>query len=141
MDVIKCTIKILNPGQIALDVCDQPIYALTKEIQWRFPDEFGCDKYFCLFGALHIEQSLLGIYGQMIKGTGLHEVLSTCNLSITAVDVSHIKRAQYCLQVSACVIYRLLVGHRNSCDCNETAIFDWLEKRIRESQMCFGSPG
>ena len=112
---------------------DQPIYALTKEIQWCFPDEFG--------GALHIEQSLLSIYGQMIKGTGLHKILSTCNLSITgtpsAVDVIHIKCALYYLQVSACIIYRLLVGHRNSCDCNETAIFDWLEKRSRGSQMCF----
>ena len=33
MTIIKRTVEYLNPGQTAIDVCDQPVYALRKEIQ------------------------------------------------------------------------------------------------------------
>ena len=32
MDIIKRTINNLNPGQTTVDVCDHPVFALTKEI-------------------------------------------------------------------------------------------------------------
>ena len=32
MDIIKRTINNLNPGQATVDVCDHPVFALTKEI-------------------------------------------------------------------------------------------------------------
>ena len=35
------TIEYLNPSQIAVDVCDQPVYALTKEVQYRNPEKIG----------------------------------------------------------------------------------------------------
>ena len=47
--------NFLNTSQTPLDVCDQPVYALTKTIQWRFPTEFGMESYFSLLGGLHIE--------------------------------------------------------------------------------------
>ena len=48
--------NILNPNQTPVDVSDQPVYALTKELILRFPEEFS--KYFALFGQLHIEQCI-----------------------------------------------------------------------------------
>ena len=50
MNLIMRTINYINPSQTAVDVCDQPVYALTKEIQFRKPDEFGSEKYFSLMG-------------------------------------------------------------------------------------------
>ena len=41
MNLIKTTISNINPGQIPADTCDQPVHALTKEIQWRYPAEFS----------------------------------------------------------------------------------------------------
>ena len=82
MDIIKRTINNLNPGQTTVDVCDQPVFALTKEIQFRKPDLFGSDKYFSLLGGLHIEHCLLCIHGELIKGSRLYEILATNNLSI-----------------------------------------------------------
>ena len=52
---------ILNPNQTPVDVSDQPVYALTKELILRFPEEFS--NYFALFGQLHIEQCILVIHG------------------------------------------------------------------------------
>ena len=82
MDNVRRTTNILNPIQISVDVCDEPIYALTKEIQWRYPEEFVMDKYFCSFGPLHIEKSMLILNAQLIKGTGLDKVMSSSGLSI-----------------------------------------------------------
>ena len=39
---------ILNPGQTPVDVSDQPVYALIKELQFCYPDKFS--KYFAIFG-------------------------------------------------------------------------------------------
>ena len=102
--IMKLNIKAveaLNPGQTPVDVSDQPVYALTKEVQYRFAEEFH--DYFAMFVGLHIEQCLLKIHGQLIAGNGLPEVLNQCSLATTGldavVDVNHIKRARYCVQV------------------------------------------
>ena len=73
MNIIMDTIGEINPSQTSVDVCDQPIYALTKQLQWRFPRNFR--KYFCLFGGLHVEKCLLVLHSDFIKGSGLPEVL------------------------------------------------------------------
>ena len=86
MTLIAKTIEHLNPGQIAVDTADEPIFALTKELMIRFPERFGPDKYFCLFGSLHIEKSILVMCGQIIKGSGLDELMSSCGLSIVGTE-------------------------------------------------------
>ena len=46
MQVIKNTVDFLNPEQTAIDVCDQPVFVLTKEKQWRKPEQFDPSYYF-----------------------------------------------------------------------------------------------
>ena len=41
MNIVMQTNEYLNPSQIAVDVCDQPVYALTKEVQYRNPEKIG----------------------------------------------------------------------------------------------------
>ena len=61
MKLNQRTVEILNPGQTPVDVCDLPVYALTKEALLRFPQLFP--KYFPMMGALHIEQVFLLCHG------------------------------------------------------------------------------
>ena len=63
MEVVEKTTQLLNPGQIRVDESDQPVYKLSKELQWRFSDKFGPEKHFCLFGSLHLEKSILLLCG------------------------------------------------------------------------------
>ena len=35
MNIIMNNIEYLNPGHIAVYLCDQPVYALSEEIQYR----------------------------------------------------------------------------------------------------------
>ena len=46
----------------------------------RFPDKFGPNKYFCLFGSFYTEKSLLIICGQVIKDSGLDKIICTRDL-------------------------------------------------------------
>ena len=99
----------MNPGRITVDTADQPIFTHTKKLRIQFPEKFGLDKYFYLFGSLHIEMVMLIICGQVIKGKGLDEIMCTCGLSVVGADflvtVNNIKRARYSIQARACVIY------------------------------------
>ena len=41
MDVERQAIEFLNPGQIPITTFDQPLFALAKFVQWRWPDTHG----------------------------------------------------------------------------------------------------
>ena len=60
---------IINPTQTPVNISDQPVYALTKKLQFRHPDIFS--QYFPIFGQLPIEKSLLITHGHLIEGSGL----------------------------------------------------------------------
>ena len=35
IDVVSQAVRFLNPGQVPSIVCGQPLYAITKKIQWN----------------------------------------------------------------------------------------------------------
>ena len=126
--------ETLNPGQTPIDVSDQPVYALTKELQLRFPEIFS--NYFPLFGQLHIEQCLLVIHGQMIKRSGLLEILTENKFSMiglsAVVDVNNIKRARYTLQITLCSLFnQLREAMPNSL--TDLSPYDWLSQKSKDS--------
>ena len=112
MNIIMKTIEYLNPGQIAVDVCDQPVYALTKEVQYRNPKNLD-QVNICLMAGLHIEIRILSIHGELIDQSCLCEVLSKSNMSIigtqTLLTGSLVKTTRYCIEVAASAIYLKLI--------------------------------
>ena len=140
MNLNKKITNFLNPSQTSVDTCDQPVYALTKTIQWMYPETLGSGKYLSILGGLHIKQSALFIHGDIIKGSGLEKILSSNDLSIigtsAVVDVNDIKRAFYCFQVAACAVFRKLKDAYIQSN-YLLPILDWLEHRSKESEICF----
>ena len=128
----------LNPNQTPVDMSDQPVYALTKEVQYRFPHEFK--KYFAMLGGLHVEHCLLTIHGQLIVGSGLPEVLQLCSLATigtqAVVDASHIKRARYGVQVILCALYKKLQDTVRQ-DRSTLSPMQWLTEKSKTSDMSF----
>ena len=91
---------MLNPEQTIVDTSDQPVHALSKILQKFYPDKFGQEKYFPMFGGFHIENVLLENHGQLIAGSGLLRVPNYWKLSITgagniALNVPNITIACY----------------------------------------------
>ena len=119
----------MNPSQTP--ACDQPVYALTKTIQWMYLETLGSGIYLSILGGLHVEQSALVMHGEIIKGSGLEKILSSNDLSIigtsAVVDGNDIKRILYCLQVAAyAVFWKLKEAYIQSNSL--LPILDWLEQ-------------
>ena len=50
LHVIKRVIEHLNPMQTPVITFGQPLYALVKQIQWKWPGMYGEDKFVIMFG-------------------------------------------------------------------------------------------
>ena len=61
--IVKLTEKF-NPGQVPVLTADQPVYALGKQVQWLYPNEFG--NIIWMMGPLHIEM-FVNIIGTVVK--------------------------------------------------------------------------
>ena len=74
MTMVKAAVQYLNPGQTPVLVCDQPIFAIAKEIQWTWPDTFGENLFVIMLEGLHIELKTLGPW---LDASGWTEALTT----------------------------------------------------------------
>ena len=131
MEIIKQSIVCLNSGQTPVDVCDQPVFGLTKQIHWRCPEKFRSGSYFSLFGGLHFEQYMLTTHGELIKGSGIENISSNTDMSNIGtgaqVHASNIKQARYCLQVPLCALFLKLNDAVDKLG-SMLSSFEWLEQ-------------
>ena len=91
MDVLKKVIKFLNPAQIPVMAFDQPLFALTKMVQWKWPDMHGEDKYVVMFGGLHLEMALWSTLGDLQEGSGSTTALVEAEIASSGVAESFLK--------------------------------------------------
>ena len=130
--------KALNSTQTPIDVSDQPVYAITKELQYRYPHLF--EKYCPIMGGLHNEQSLLATHGQLIEGSGLTEILTLYNfltIGLSAIiDASHIKRARYVIQVTVCSLF-IKLQEATLKDVSNLHPYTWSVEKSKSNKICF----
>ena len=65
---IKSITEKLNPGQIPVITADQSVYALGKQVRWKYPEEFGNEIW--MMGPLHIEMLHLSMIEDWLPGSG-----------------------------------------------------------------------
>ena len=68
LEKIKEAIFFLNPTQSPVVTLDQPLFALAKQIQWTWPNEF--ENFVFILGGLYIEITLLKVIGQILSNSG-----------------------------------------------------------------------
>ena len=68
MDVVKSAVVHLNAGQTPVLTFDQPHFTLAKQIQWKWPDKYGEEKFVVMFGGLHIEMTALVTGWKVVDG-------------------------------------------------------------------------
>ena len=69
----------LNPVQNPVITADQPVYALLKQIQWRYPEKFS--NACIMMGPLHIEMAFLNGIGKWLEGSGWIEMFTKAEIS------------------------------------------------------------
>lgn len=119
MQVIKDAVNFINPGQVPVITCDQPLFAVTKLIQWNFPAHYGEDKFVLLFGGLHVEMAALKTVGQWLEESGWSAVIIESNFAATGcadalLKASYVSRTRNAHQVTACALYILMSAAYNT---------------------------
>ena len=65
---IKSAVSFLNPTQSPAVTVDQPLFALAKQIQWTWPNDFG--NFVFILGGMHIEITILKMIGRILRKNG-----------------------------------------------------------------------
>ena len=112
MDVIRNAVQHLNPGQTPVVTFDQPLFALAKQIQWKWPQEYGEQKFVVVFGSLHIEMAALKTLGDWLQGSGWVQALVQAEITSAGtadsfLRASHASRTRRAYQVTAAALWTL----------------------------------
>ena len=91
MNVLKQAIAFLNPGQIPVIAFDQPLFALAKMVQWKWPEMYGEKEYIVMLGGLHIEMALWTTLGDLLDSSGWTAALTEADVASSGVADSFLK--------------------------------------------------
>lgn len=113
MDVVQRAVHHLNPGQVPVLTVDQPLFAIAKQIQWNWPNEYGEDKFVILLGGLHLEMASLATIGDLLDGSGWTHALAQANIATPGtaesfLKTAHVTRTRHAHQVTASALSILL---------------------------------
>ena len=86
---------------------------MAKEIQWRWPSDYGESKFVIVSRGLHTEMTFLKVIGDWLEGSGWTVALADANAATLGTAESLLKAASVTRplrahQVTACSLYLLL---------------------------------
>ena len=64
IDILSGITSHLNGKQATVIFADQPLFAITKLIQWNWPEKYGENKVVAMLAPFHIEQVLARVIVQ-----------------------------------------------------------------------------
>ena len=70
---------------------DQPIFAVAKQLQWKWQDIYGEKKFVIMFGGLHTEMAFLKVIGGWLEDSGWTTVPVEPNICSSGTGESFIK--------------------------------------------------
>lgn len=144
MDVIKQAVQELKPGQVPVITVDQPLYTISKLIQWNWPESYGENHFIIILGGLHIEMAGLKVIGDWLEDTGWVEALvqakvASAGTADSFLKASHVTRTRHAHQVTASSLH-ILLKKSYACytdllepDGQPEAFDDWCTRRNQES--------
>jgi len=81
MDVVRKPTEHRSQGQHPVLDFDPPLYALAKQIQWKWPETHGEGKLVVISGGLHVEMAALTTIGDWLKGSGGTQALAQAQIA------------------------------------------------------------
>ena len=109
MNVVKKAVTVVNPGQIPVIACDQPLFKIAKQIQWMWPEEYREESFVIILGGLHIKMALLKALGDLLDGSGwtselVQAEIATAGTSNSFLKAVHVKKTARAYQITSCVL-------------------------------------
>ena len=93
LDIQRRAIEWINPGQIPVTTFDQPLFALAKLVQWKWPDVYGESVHVVMMGDLHLEMALWNTLGDVLEDSGWTTALSEVEVASSGTADSFLKVA------------------------------------------------
>jgi len=123
MNVIKHITTTVNVFQVVVITADQPVYAVAKYVQWKYPDLYGENKIVLMMGGLHIEMAVQNLVGKWLSGSGWTAVLkflkfqscpeiSTCPEILVCENVLNFALAVTLHYIKTFLVCSLLYEHK-----------------------------
>lgn len=112
MDVQRQAIAYLNPGQMSVTAFDQPLFAIAKYVQWRWPSTHGEHMHVVMLGGLHTEMALWRTLGDVLEGSSWTTALTEAEIASSGIvdsflNVSHLARTRHAHQVTVITLQKL----------------------------------
>ena len=109
MSVVRKAVQFINPGQIPVVTFDQHLYAIAKQVQWNWPEQFGEDQFVVMLGG-HIEMAAFKVLGGWLDGSGWTDCLvqagvAKVGMADSFLKASHITRTRHAHQVTAAALF------------------------------------
>ncbi|KAK3716735.1 hypothetical protein QZH41_006309 [Actinostola sp. cb2023] len=138
LDVQKKVTEYLNPGQVPVTVCDQPLFAIAKSIQWQWPESYGEDVHIVMLGGLHIEMALWSVCGDLLEASGWTTALTEAGVSSSGTSeaflkVSHLTKTRLAHQITCAALHTLLDNAYEQLDGEDDDIQNWQNDMLRSS--------
>ena len=111
LDVIKKVVALMNKGQAPVVAVDQPLFAIAKKIQWKWPQIYRENKFVVMFGGFHIELAALKIQGDFLKDSGWTSALvqagvATAGTADAFLKAAHITHTWCAHQITASALHK-----------------------------------
>ena len=144
MKIVQDAVKFINSDQIPVLTCDQPLFAMAKEIQWTWPVELGENRYVVMLGGLHIEITAFKTLGSWLNGSGWVDALTqsmvaTAGTADSYLQCSHLTRTRYAHQMTSVALHMLqkdafekytsTVASKND---HHLGFFEWCDKQSQQ---------
>ena len=112
MEVQRQATDYLNPGQIPVTAFDQPLFAIAKYVQWKWPATHGEHVHVIMLGGLHTEMALWRTLGDVLEGSGWTAALTEAEIASPGIvdsflNVSHLARTRLARQVTVLTLQKL----------------------------------
>ena len=88
-------VDITNPGLAPVVACDQSLFAIAKKVRWKWPLDYGEDKFVIMFGGLHIELAALKTLGDLLKVNGWTSALVQAGVTTAGTADSFLKSSPH----------------------------------------------
>ena len=144
MDIIRNAVDHINNGQVPVITFDQPLYTIAKQIQWKWSEIYGEEKFVIMLHGLHIEKAALSTVGDWLKGSGstsalVQATVTTRGTADSFLKVSHITRTRHAHQITLTSLFilkkRAYENYHLTLEENKVAVsFEiWCEERASRS--------
>lgn len=141
IDIIIKVIQKVNPDQVPVITGDQPVYAIAKQVQWLYPNQYGEDKILMMMGPLHIEMATINMIGDWLQSSGwvniiIKSEMHTPGRADSLLSGKHPKRSRYAHQVSCSVLFILMQDAYEQSDKSHN-FEDWISKRLQSHPIFY----